>query len=184
MERAIESKLPRAGARVYLAASAIVVGDVELGDDVSIWHHAVIRGDIEAVRVGARCNLQDAVVVHVENAIAPTLLAEEISVGHGAILHGCTVGRGCLIGMGATILNHAVIGELSIVAAGAVVRESFEAPPHSLIVGVPAVVKRQLRPDEIARAQTATRYYLEYKSRALSEIGWQPTREFAPRRNE
>lgn len=172
MRRAVGIKNPRFGARVFVAPSAIIVGDVELVDDTSVWNGVIVRGDIESVRLGARSNLQDAVVVHVENATAATLIGEDSSVGHGAILHGCRIGDSCLIGMGASILNHAVIGDESIVAAGAVVREGFEAPPRSLIVGVPAIVKRELTSEEVRRARTTALNYLEYKSRALSDPGW------------
>ena len=156
---------PAIGRRVFLAANAVVVGDVTLGDDVSVWYNVVIRGDIHWIRIGARSNLQDGVIVHVENQKCPTLLEDEVSIGHGAILHGCTIGSGTLVGMGAKILNDAVIGEGSLVAAGAVVREGFEAPPRSLVVGVPAVVKRALTDNEYNRARGTATNYVRYKER-------------------
>jgi carbonic anhydrase/acetyltransferase-like protein (isoleucine patch superfamily) len=169
--RSIGGRTPRLGQRVFLAETAVVVGDVELGDDVSLWYGVVVRGDIHWIRIGARSNLQDGVIVHVEKALCPTLLEEEVSVGHGAVLHGCTIRRGTLVGMNATILNDADIGAGSLVAAGAVVREGFTCPPGSLVVGVPAVVKRPLSAAEAARcARTATNY-LEYKTTYAAAAG-------------
>ena len=157
-----------AGARVFIAPGAVVIGDVELGDDVSIWYNAVVRGDIHWIRIGARSNLQDGVIIHVEREMWPVVIGEDVSVGHGAILHGCTVGRECLIGIGATILNGAEIGEGSIVAAGAVVREEFRVPPGSLVAGVPAIVKRAVTAGERERIRLTAVHYVEYKSRALA----------------
>jgi len=162
-----ENMIPVLGSRVFLAPGATLVGDVNLGDDVSVWFNAVLRGDIHWIRVGARSNLQDGVVVHVENGRCPTVLGEDVSIGHGAVLHGCTIHSGALVGMSATVLNDAVIGEGSLVAAGAVVREGFEAPPRSLIAGVPAVVKRPLSEGEGARIRATAQHYVEYKNRYL-----------------
>ena len=157
-----------------MAATAVVVGEVTIGDDVSLWYNVVVRGDIHWVRIGARSNLQDGVIVHVERGLYPTLLADEVSVGHGAMLHGCTIGAGSLIGMGAVVLNQAVIGEGSLVAAGAVVREGFTAPPRSLIAGVPAVVKRPLTDQEADRAcrtaSTSSGYKNSYLEQGLGRV--------------
>lgn len=166
--RSIDGRTPRFGRRVFVAESALVLGDVVCEDDVSLWYGVVVRGDIHWVRLGARSNLQDGVIVHVENGEWPTVLGEEVSVGHGAVLHGCTVGAGSLVGMGAVIMNGAVVGEGSIVAAGAVVREGFQAPPRSLLAGVPARVKREVTADEADRIRRTARRYLEYKSRYLA----------------
>lgn len=160
---------PTFGRRVFLATNAVVVGEVFLGDDVSVWYNVVIRGDIHWIRIGARSNLQDGVIIHVERGLYPTLLEEEVSVGHGAMLHGCTIGAGSLIGMGAVVLNQAVIGEGSLVAAGAVVREDFRAPPRSLVAGVPAVVKRELTDQEAGRARRTAFNYIEYKNTYLEQ---------------
>jgi carbonic anhydrase/acetyltransferase-like protein (isoleucine patch superfamily) len=165
--RSINGKTPRFGERVFVATTAVVVGDVVLGDDVSVWYNVVLRGDIEQIRIGARSNLQDGVIVHVEHDLYPTLVGEDVTVGHGAILHGCRIGRACMIGMGALVLNDAEIGEESIVAAGTVVREGFKIPPRSLVTGVPARVKRQLEDEEVARAAQGAISYLGYKSRFL-----------------
>ena len=166
---AIADKTPRFGRGVFLAPTATVVGDVELGDDVSLWYSVVVRGDIHWIRIGARSNLQDGVIVHVERGIYPTVIDEDVSVGHGAVLHGCTVGAGSLIGMGAMVLNQAVIGEGSLVAAGSVVREGFVAPSRSLLAGVPAVVKRPLTDDEVGHAREIAARYIEYKTSYLEQ---------------
>jgi len=160
---------PVFGQRVFVATNAVVVGEVSLGDDVSIWYNVVVRGDIHWIRIGDRSNLQDGVIVHVERGLYPTLLEEEVSVGHGAMLHGCTIGAGSLIGMCAVVLNGAVIGEGSLVAAGAVVREGFQAPSRSLVAGVPAVVKRPLTDDEADRARRTAFNYIDYKNTYLEQ---------------
>lgn len=170
----VSGGVPRFGERVFLAPTAVVVGDVTVGDDVSLWFHVVVRGDIHWVRIGARSNLQDGVIVHVERGLYPTELADEVSVGHGAMLHGCTIGAGSLIGMGAVVLNDATIGDGSLVAAGAVVREGFEAPPRSLVAGVPAVVKRQLTDAEYDRARRTATNYVGYKNAYLEQGLGQP----------
>jgi carbonic anhydrase/acetyltransferase-like protein (isoleucine patch superfamily) len=176
-----ESLTPRIGARVFVAPTATVIGDVELSDDVSVWFNVVLRGDIHWIRVGARSNLQDGVVVHVENGLFPTVLEEEVSVGHGAVLHGCAIGGGTLVGMGALILNDAVIGEESVVAAGAVVKEGFRAPSGTLVAGVPAVVKRSLDADERRHAREIAHRYLGYKERYLAAgVGAEPGAKRGP----
>ncbi len=166
--RSIDGRTPRLGRRVFGAETALVLGEVTIEDDVSLWYNVVVRGDIHWVRIGARSNLQDGVIVHVENGQWPAVLGEEVSVGHGAILHGCTIAPRCLVGMGAVVMNGAEIGEGSIVAAGAVVREGFAAPPRSLLAGVPAVVKRAVNDEEYDRIVATARHYLEYKSRYLA----------------
>lgn len=165
--REVSGLRPRFGRRVFVAPTAVIVGDVTLGDDVSVWYGCVVRGDIHWIRIGARSNLQDGVVVHVENQLCPTLLEEDVSIGHGAILHGCTLRRGCLVGAGAVVLNDAVVGEGALVAAGAVLREGFEVPPHSLVAGVPATVRRELTEPERERVARTAVNYLGYKSRYL-----------------
>ncbi len=163
-----ENRRPTIGRRVFVAPSAAVIGDVTLGDDVSLWFNVVVRGDIHWIRIGERSNLQDGVIVHVENGQCPTLLEEEVSIGHRAILHGCTVRRGALVGMGATVLNDAEIGERALVAAGSVVREGFAVPPGTLAAGVPATVRRELTAEELERLDRTWRHYLEYKTRYLA----------------
>jgi carbonic anhydrase/acetyltransferase-like protein (isoleucine patch superfamily) len=167
--QALRDKVPVVGRGVFIAPTAVVVGEVSLGDDVSLWYGVVVRGDIHWIRIGARSNLQDGALVHVERGLYPTVLSDEVSVGHGAMLHGCTVGAGSLIGMGAVVLNRTVIGEGSLVAAGAVVREGFTVPPRSLVAGVPAVVKRPLTDDERDRARRTAANYIAYKNEYLEQ---------------
>ena len=135
MVRPYKTIQPKLGARAWVDVSAQVIGDVELGDDASVWMSSVVRGDVNRIRIGARTNVQDDCVLHV-TALHPTTLAEDVTVGHSVTLHGCTVERLCLIGIGAIVLNGAVVGEESIVAAGALVPEGMQVPPRSLVMGV------------------------------------------------
>jgi carbonic anhydrase/acetyltransferase-like protein (isoleucine patch superfamily) len=135
---------------VYVDPGAQVVGDVEIGAHSSVWCNAVVRGDVNVIRIGARTNVQDLAMLHVTRQTASLHVGDEVTIGHAAILHGCTVKHRCLIGMGAIVMDGAVIGEESIVGAGALVTEGTVIPPRSLVVGVPAVVRRALRAEEIA----------------------------------
>lgn len=166
--RAYGNLKPAFGKRVFLASTAVVVGDVELGDDVNVWYGAVIRGDLAKVRVGIRTNIQDNVVVHVDSD-APTIVGADVTVGHGAILHGCRVEDGVLIGMHATVLNGAVVGRGALVAAGALVPPGMEVPPGMLVAGVPARVLRAVKEEEARRMEAGLRHYLELKTRYLAE---------------
>jgi carbonic anhydrase/acetyltransferase-like protein (isoleucine patch superfamily) len=168
ISRPYDGHTPRLGARVFVAENATLIGDVDLGDDCSIWYGAVLRGDVHSIRIGPRTNIQDNCVLHVTNGTHPIDIAEEVSIGHGVIAHGCTIGRGALIGMGSRVLDGARVGELALIGAGALVGEGMEIPPRTLAVGVPAKVKRDLRMDEIARLEQSWRHYIEYKERYLS----------------
>jgi carbonic anhydrase/acetyltransferase-like protein (isoleucine patch superfamily) len=168
--RPYDGRSPRIGARVFVAENATLIGDVELGDDCSIWYGAVLRGDVHSIRIGPRTNIQDNCVLHVTNGTHPIDIAEEVTIGHGVIAHGCTISRGALIGMGSRVLDGARVGELALIGAGALVGEGMEIPPRMLAVGVPARVKRDLRIDEIARLEQSWRHYIEYKERYLSSF--------------
>ncbi|GAC1433210.1 MAG: gamma carbonic anhydrase family protein [Thermoanaerobaculia bacterium] len=169
--RAYEGKEPRIGARVFLAETCALIGDVELAEDVSVWYGAVLRGDIHHIRIGARTNIQDNSVLHVEHETGPTIIGEQVTVGHMAVVHGCTVHRGALIGIGAKVLSHAIIGELALIAAGSVVQEGMEVPPRTLVAGVPARVKRELKPEELQRMDRGWRVYVDYKNEYLRAAG-------------
>lgn len=143
---------PRIDPSAFVAPSADVVGDVTLGRETSVWYGCVLRGDIAPIRVGEQTNIQDLTVVHVD-VDSPTVIGSRVGIGHRAIIHGCTIEDGCLIGMGAIILSGARIGEGSLVAAGAVVTEGAEVPPGSLVIGVPGRVVRQV--DEPLRGRMA-----------------------------
>jgi carbonic anhydrase/acetyltransferase-like protein (isoleucine patch superfamily) len=166
--RSYMGKSPQLGARVFVAENATLVGDVTLGDDASIWFGTVIRGDVHSIRIGARTNIQDNCTLHVTNDTWPVDIADEVTIGHGVIAHGCTIGRAALIGMGSRVLDGAVIGELALVGAGALVSEGMIVPPRTLVVGVPAKVKRELTDDEIARLESSWKHYVAYKDQYLN----------------
>jgi carbonic anhydrase/acetyltransferase-like protein (isoleucine patch superfamily) len=138
---------PRVAAGAWVADEAILIGDVTVADGASVFYRAVLRGDMDSISIGAGTNVQDGVVIHADPG-TPVVLGAGISVGHSAVLHGCTVRDDCLIGMSATVLNGAVIGHGSLIAAGAVVLEGTEIPPGSLVAGVPAKVRRSLTESE------------------------------------
>lgn len=148
----------------YIADTAIVIGDVRLGTGASIWHNCTIRGDVNWIRIGAASNIQDNTVVHVTHGTAPTDIGDRVTVGHGAILHGCTIRENVLIGMGATVMDHAVIGANSIVGAGALVTPRTEVPPRSMVLGQPAKVVRDLTDEEVERIGTYAENYLRYSA--------------------
>lgn len=138
-------KTPRLGERCFIADNAAVVGEVVVGDDCSVWFGAAVRADFEAITIGDRTNIQDNVTVHNDFG-KPVHIGSDVSIGHNAVVHSCTVEDGALIGMGAVVLDNAVVGAGSIVAAGAVVTKGTVIPPHSLVMGVPAKVVRELEP--------------------------------------
>ena len=161
--RGFQGKQPRLGERVFIAPNAAIIGDVELAEDVSIWYATTIRGDVNYIRIGARTNIQDNCTVHVNHDNCPTDIAADVTIGHGAIVHGCTIGRGALIGMGSRILDGAVIGENALVGAGAVVSEGMIVPPRTLVLGVPARIRRQLTDEEIEGLEASWKHYVELK---------------------
>ncbi|MUN62533.1 gamma carbonic anhydrase family protein [Kocuria sediminis] len=153
-------RTPRIAASAFVAPTATVVGDVELGADSGVFYGAVVRGDRSPVRIGAGSNLQDNVVVH-SDPDHPCTIGAGVSVGHGAVVHGCTVEDEVLVGMNATVLNGAVIGSGSLVAAGAVVLEGTVVPPGSLVAGVPAKVRRELTEPEREKVRANARTYVQ-----------------------
>jgi carbonic anhydrase/acetyltransferase-like protein (isoleucine patch superfamily) len=169
MIRSYKDIWPQLGERVYVDVSAQVIGDVVLGDHSSVWMNAVVRGDVNSIRIGAHTNIQDNCVVHVFKALHPTVLGNYVTVGHSATLHGCRIDDHCLIGMGATILNGAHIGSECIVAAGTLVPEGMVVPPRSLVMGVPAKVRRTLGDEEAMSIRQYSSNYYEYKETYLSE---------------
>jgi carbonic anhydrase/acetyltransferase-like protein (isoleucine patch superfamily) len=155
----------------FVAAGARIIGDVTLGEGASVWYNAVLRGDSDSIRIGAGSNLQDNVSVHVDTG-RPTVIGEDVSVGHNAVVHGCTIGDGSLIGMGSVVLSGAVIGAGSLVAGGAVVLEGAVIPPGSLVAGVPAKVRRELTEEERAgilrNAQTYRAHLANHEAAAAA----------------
>jgi carbonic anhydrase/acetyltransferase-like protein (isoleucine patch superfamily) len=144
-------------------ASAQVIGDVHLGPESSVWMNAVVRGDVNSIRIGARTNLQDLTLVHVMRDTHPAVIGDDVTVGHHAIVHGCTIENRCLIGMGAILLNGCHIGTGSIVAAGTLVPEGFVVPPGSMVMGLPGTVRRRLTPEEDATIQWYADSYVLYR---------------------
>jgi carbonic anhydrase/acetyltransferase-like protein (isoleucine patch superfamily) len=177
IREAFDNVEPRVGQRVLLADSAVLVGDVTLGDDVSVWYGAVLRADLNPITIGARSNIQDNAVLHVDRPDSPTIVGEDVTVGHAAILHGCRVERGALVGMHATVLNGAVVGEEAMVAAHALVPPGMVVPPRTLVAGVPAKVRREMTEDEVEHIRRGVRVYLELKDRYL---GGRPSPGAAP----
>ena len=151
---------PQVAESAWVAPGAYVIGDVHLGKESSVWYGAVVRGDTEPIRIGARTNVQDGCVLHTDPGF-PAVVGEGCVVGHNAVVHGCEIGDDCLVGMGATILNGAKIGEGSIVAAGAVVPEGREFPPGSLIVGIPAKRVADVNEEQAADIERGAGAYVE-----------------------
>ncbi len=146
-----DERTPRVDPRAWVAPSADVIGLVDLAERVSVWYQTVLRADREQIVVGAGTNLQDGTVVHADPGF-PTILGENVTVGHRAVLHGCTIGSNTLVGMGAIIMNGAVIGAHCIVGAGALVPQGMVVPARSLVLGAPAKVRRELTEDEVQAA--------------------------------
>ena len=162
---------PRIGSRVFIAPSATVVGDVSIGDDASVWFNCVLRGDVNAIRIGARSNIQDLCCLHVTNHKWPLLVEEEVSIAHNVMLHGCTIRKGALVGMSTTIMDGAEVGAGCLVAAGSLLKEGFQAPPHTLVAGWPATVKGELSPGQLALVAGVWPRYIRYKE-AYFKDGW------------
>ena len=159
--RSFEGKQPSIASSAWIAPGAAVMGDVEIGEDSSLWYGAVVRGDVHRIRIGARTNIQDQATVHVTRDRFPTLIGDEVTVGHRAVVHGCTVGSRALIGIGAIVLDGAEVGEGAWVAAGAVVTPGTRIPPGCLAVGVPAQVVRELSTEERDLQTQRTLAYVE-----------------------
>ena len=160
---------PRLGRDVFLAPNATIIGDVEIADGASVWFGAVIRGDIGPIRIGPRTNVQDNACIHLTEGLSQTVLGADITVGHGAILHGCIVGDRCLVGMGSVVLDNARIGESSVIAAGALVTARTVILPRSLVRGTPArVIREATRRRRRALGINGKRHPLAWRRRAAS----------------
>jgi carbonic anhydrase/acetyltransferase-like protein (isoleucine patch superfamily) len=156
-------------ARFWAAPDAQIMGHVLFGPDSSVWFGAVLRGDNEPIRVGARTNIQEHSMLHTDPG-APLTLGEEVTVGHHAIVHGCTIGDRCLVGINSTILNRAVIGEDCLIGAHALITENKEIPPRSLVLGSPAKVVRELSEDELAMLRASADVYVKNAERFRAEL--------------
>ncbi|MFZ0633962.1 MAG: gamma carbonic anhydrase family protein [Candidatus Acidiferrales bacterium] len=164
MIRAYGGRTPEIAASAYIDEAAVVIGDVAIGEDASVWPCVVIRGDVHWIRIGARTNIQDGSVLHVMRDEHPLTLGDNVTVGHGVILHGCTIESRCLIGMGSIILNGAKIGTGSIVAAGTLVPEGTVVAPGSLFMGHPGKFRRALTAEDQASIDAYAERYVEYKN--------------------
>jgi carbonic anhydrase/acetyltransferase-like protein (isoleucine patch superfamily) len=163
MLRPYRSVSPTVHSTAFVDVSAQVIGDVHLGAESSVWMNAVIRGDVHSIRVGARSNIQDLTVVHAMLGTHATDIGDDVTVGHGAVVHGCVIEARCLVGMGAILLNGCRIGSGSIVAAGTVVPEGMAIPPGSMVMGVPATVRRWVTREEDASIVQYAERYVRYR---------------------
>jgi carbonic anhydrase/acetyltransferase-like protein (isoleucine patch superfamily) len=164
MIRAYRGVVPQIAASAYIDSSAQVIGDVVIGEESSVWPNVTIRGDVNSIRIGRQSNIQDNTVIHVEHDAWPTIVGDRVTVGHSATLHGCVIEDDCLIGIGAIILNGAKIGRGAVIAAGALVPEGMEVPPGTMVMGVPAKVKRPLTPEETERFRENAQNYVQYRA--------------------
>ena len=162
--RAYHGKRPAIAASAYIDPASVIIGDVTIGEDASVWPMCVIRGDVHHIRIGARTNIQDGSVLHVMRGEWALLVGDEVTVGHSVTLHGCTIESRCLIGMGAIILNGAVVGTGSIIAAGTLIPERTVIPPGSLVMGSPGKVKRALVESDQSSIRDYAQRYVEYKN--------------------
>ena len=163
MLRPYRGQLPRVHQTAFIDDSAQVIGDVEIGEDSSVWMCVVIRGDVHRIRIGRRSNVQDGTILHVMKDTHPTIIGDDVTIGHAAVIHGCTVEDRCLIGMGAILLNGVVIGSGSIVAAGTLLPEGTQVPPRSLVMGSPGKVRRTLSDADLQEIQMYADRYVAYR---------------------
>jgi carbonic anhydrase/acetyltransferase-like protein (isoleucine patch superfamily) len=169
--RSYRKRTPKIAKSAYVDPQAVVIGDVTIGEDSSVWPCAVIRGDVHYIRIGSRTNIQDGSVLHVMRDTHPLILGDNVTVGHGVVLHGCTIESRCLIGMGSIILNGAKIGTGSIIAAGTLVPEGIEVPPGSLFMGHPGKFRRALMAADLESIDHYAERYVEYKETYQAEPG-------------
>lgn len=169
MIRTFQGVKPTIAPTAFIEDTAIVIGDVVIGEDSSVWFQAVVRGDVHSIRIGARTNIQDLSMLHVTHDTHPLVIGDDVTVGHRVVLHGCTIGNRVLVGMGAIIMDGAVIGEDCVVGAGALVTEGTRVPPKSLILGAPAKVKRAVTDQELAWIKQSAENYVMYSRQYLAD---------------
>jgi carbonic anhydrase/acetyltransferase-like protein (isoleucine patch superfamily) len=158
---------PQIAESAFVAAGAQIIGDVHIGAESSVWFNCVLRGDCYYIRIGESSNIQDNTVIHVTQARFPTLIGSYVTVGHSAVLHGCTVKDRCLIGIGAIVLDNVTVGEESFIAAGSLVTPGTVIPPRSMVMGAPAKVRRAVTDEEVARIDEHWQHYVQYKNQYL-----------------
>ena len=164
-----KGKTPRVGEKVFVAEGACLVGDVTIGDDSSVFYNAVLRGDLAEIKIGKRTNIQDNVTVHVSTGVG-VYVGDEVTVGHGAVLHGCTIDDNVLVGMGAIIMDGAHVKKNCIIGAGALVTHGKEFPEGSLVMGSPAHVVRPLTTEELKNVKIGVMHYLDAKDELLKDV--------------
>lgn len=160
------------GRRVYVAPGAVVAGQVDVGDDASFWFHSVVRGDVNTIRIGQRSNVQDGCVLHVTHQTHPLAIGDDVVIGHGAIVHGCTIEDGALVGIGARVLDGAVVEARAQIGAGALVPPGMRVPARTLVLGLPARVARPLSEAELAANAEISRRYVGVKDAWAAETGY------------
>ena len=168
MIRTFQGIKPTIPQSCFIEETAVIIGDVVMGEECSAWFHAVIRGDVNYIRIGNRTNVQDLCMLHVTHDTHPLIIGDDVTIGHNVVLHGCTIQNRVLVGMGAIIMDGAVIGEDSVVGAGALVTEGTIVPPKSLILGSPAKVKRPVTEQELAWIRESAQNYIRYSRQYLS----------------
>lgn len=177
MIRPFKGMKPKIAENAFIAETAVIIGDVTIGSEASIWYNVVARGDVNSITIGARSNVQDMTMLHVthkknaDDPGAPLVIGDDVTIGHSVTLHGCTLENGCFIGMQAMVMDKAVVGEGALVGARALVTEGTIIPPHTLWVGAPARYKRDLTEDEIAWLKKSAGNYVRY-SREFLEDGF------------
>ena len=159
---------PRIHETAFITDDAIVIGDVEIGEDASVWFGSILRGDVNYIRIGERTNIQDQTILHVSSKGLPTIVEDEVTVGHRVTLHACHVERGCLIGIGAILMDGVRVGSQSLVGAGSLLTPGTQIPPRSLVIGSPARVKRELTDEELSSLDRSWRNYVELKEQYRS----------------
>ena len=176
MIRSFQGMQPRIDASAFVAETAVVIGDVEMGPESSIWYNCVARGDVNFIRIGARSNVQDLSMLHVthrknaDDPGAPLIIGDDVTIGHSVTLHGCTLENGCFIGMQAIVMDKVVVGEGALVGARSLVTEGAVIAPHTLWVGAPARYKRDLNPEEIAWLEKSAGNYVNYALQYIREM--------------
>jgi carbonic anhydrase/acetyltransferase-like protein (isoleucine patch superfamily) len=158
---AFDGVSPTLGRDVFLAPSATVHGKVVLGDEANVWFGAVLRGDVGSITVGQRTNIQDLTMVHMTGGVSDTRIGDDVTVGHGAVLHGCEIGHRCLVGMGSILLDNVVVGDECVIGAGALLPQRMVVPPRSLVLGSPARIVRPVKDTELRMGLDGARVYLE-----------------------
>lgn len=175
MIRSFQGMQPKIDKSAFVAETAVIIGDVEMGPESSIWYNCVVRGDVNSIRIGARSNVQDLSMLHVthkkhaDDPGAPLIIGDDVTIGHSVTLHGCTLENGCFIGMQAIVMDKVVVGEGALVGARALVTEGTIIPPHTMWIGSPAKYKRDLTPDEIAWLKKSAGNYVKYSRQYLEE---------------